>query len=357
MIELSDIDKRIVELLDYLESIQNDDGSFDTMYLQPHYNPNKDWMHYAGNSPYETAYPLTVLTLLQSAKSQKITKKGIQYILDNSLDNFLWTYAYPSKNALVPYDTDSTSLCSYVLEKNGYSVINKDFLNEFIDSKSYYLFYIWETAFSVKIPFLTFLKMKWRNWQTRNSLNIINKGLLLSDSEFTSTCINLLYLGQSKENDIVWHKIQAVFKSKTIDFLYYIDLFHALYSYARLIGYAHHKELMPDLKLLDEYLKLMAEQLDKKSISPQSILLMNTILLFDIDLTNHRPLIQFCFEEIVQGKYKQNTAFYSSNAVTDFQPGTTLPNTYFGSTAITCSLYIEFLNLYRKKLFGAYYSN
>jgi hypothetical protein len=355
MIKLNEIDKHIAELLNYLESIQNDDGSFDTMYLQPYYNPDKGWMNYAGNSPYETAYPLTVLTLLQSAKSQKITKKGIQYILDNSLDNFLWTYSYPSKNALVPYDTDSTSLCSYVLEKNDYSVSNKNFLNEFIDSKSYYLFYIWNTRFDAKIPFVTHLKLKWRNWKTRNSSNITNKILQLNDSEFTSTCINLLYLGKSKENENVWQKIQGVFKNKTIDFLYYIDLFHAIYAYARLIGYGHHKEMIPNLELLDEYLTLMAEKLDKKSYSPQSVLMMNTILLFDIDLAKYQSHIQTCFNEIAQEKYKHNTAFYSSNSATDTQPGTTMPNTYFGSPAITCTLYLEFLNFYRKKMFGSYY--
>lgn len=357
MIELSEIDKRIEELLSHLESIQNDDGSFDTMFLQPHYNPSKGWMNYAGNSPYETAFPLTALTFLYSEKAQQITQKGIKYILDKSLDTFLWTYAYPSKNALVPYDTDSTSLCSYVLEKNGYSVKNKDFLNEFIDNKAYYLFYIWNAKCSTKIPWFTYWKLRYRNWQTRNSLNIINNGLQLSDSEFTSTCINLLYLGKSKTNEAVWQKVIATFNNKSIDFLYYIDLYHAIYAYARLVGYGNHKELAQNRVVVNDYLGQLRKQLNADAISPQNILLMNTILLFDVDLLPYEQHVEMCFDKVIQGEYTKNAAFYSSNVKTDFQPGTNRPSTYFGSPAITCTLYIEFLNLYRKKTFGSYFGS
>src|SRR5690606_640676 len=143
MINKSEIAYWIEELLSYLETIQNVDGSFDTMYIQPYYNPEKGWMHYAGNSPYETAFPLTILQNLQSITAEKIVAKGTKYIKKKSLDNFLWTYAYPSKKDLVPYDTDSTSLCSIILENQGIRINNKGFIDSLINANGYYPFYIW----------------------------------------------------------------------------------------------------------------------------------------------------------------------------------------------------------------------
>lgn len=349
MIQRHEIDSWIEELLQFLRTAQNDDGSFDTMYLQPHYNPEKGWMHYAGNSPYETAFPLTVLGYLQSEKTKEIIAKGTEYIKKTSLDNFLWTYAYPSKKDLVPYDTDSTSLCSMVLEKQGYQIKNKHFLDGLINEKGYYPFYIWPSKKGKNIPLFTYIKLQWWNARAKNSTNIANKILELDDCEFTSTCINLLYTGKTTRNQKAWEIVSKKIKSNDLDFLYYIDKYHALYHYARLAKYGNQPELVLEKELLNDYILQLESELDETTESPKIILFFLFLLLFDQDVNKYEKRLEQLLHHIREHRYKETTAFYSSNRTTDYQPGNLQPQTYFGSPAVTCSLYLEFLFLYFKK--------
>lgn len=349
MIQKHEIDSWIEELLEFLQTTQNNDGSFNTMYLQPYYNPEKGWMHYAGNSPYETAFPLTVLEHLQSEKAKAIISKGTEYITKTSLDNFLWTYAYPSKKDLVPYDTDSTSLCSIVLEKQGYTIKNKHFLNGLIDEKGYYPFYIWPSKKDKHIPLFTYIKLKRWNNRTKNSTNITNRILELDDSEFTSTCINLLYLGKTEDNQKTWDIISKKVRNNDLDFLYYIDKYHALYHYARLAKYGNQPALLPEKEVLEDYIFQLESELDEITQSPRTILFFLFLLLFDQDVNKYEKRLEQLLHHIREHHYKETTAFYSSNRNTDYQPGNLQPQTYFGSPAVTCSLYLEFLFLYFKK--------
>jgi hypothetical protein len=355
VIKLSEIDERISQLLSHLESIQNKDGSFDTMYLQPYYNPDKGWMKYAGNAPYETAASLIPLSYLSAPKATEITKQGIRFLVKISLDALLWTYSYPSKKELVPYDTDCTSLSSFVLTKNGYEVKNKEFLNSLINEHNNYPFYIWVNKFSRHLPFFTSLKMMWRNWKTRNSLNIINNILRLTDWEFSSSCINLLYIGKTPENQSVWSEIYKAFHTQSINYLYYIDLFHAFYFYTRLVGYGNHYELIDNKIILKRYISELDTHLFNNNNFQNRILFANSQLLSNYNLNENSDLFGQCFYDIKNEMYNNIFPFYSSNIETDYQPHSHAPNTYFGSPAITCSLYIEFLNLYRKRFYGSYY--
>jgi hypothetical protein len=82
---------------------------------------------------------------------------------------------------------------------------------------------------------------------------------------------------------------------------------------------------------------------------------LNSMLHLNLDIGEHQDLVDNCFNAIEKGEFKHSNPFFSSNKLTDCQPEIDLPNTYFGSPAITCSLYIEMLNLYRKKYYGSYY--
>ena len=113
--------------------------------------------------------------------------------------------------------------------------------------------------------------------------------------------------------------------------------------------------MIADRSIVDEYISELYANHAMESQPILRILLMNTLLLMNADLNKYELLIKKCMYDISEERYKENTAFYSGNIKTDTQPNTCLPNTYFGSPAITCSLYIEFLNLYRKRFYGSYY--
>jgi hypothetical protein len=124
-----------------------------------------------------------------------------------------------------------------------------------------------------------------------------------------------------------------------------------------LIEYGGNKEILPQKEILELYKNKMLSNLDVESYSPKKILLVNAMLMMEgKQIKTLQYLVDECFEDIKSGKYKRCTAFYSSNCKTDIQPGNGLPNTYFGSPAITCSLYIEFLNLYKLRFFGSHFS-
>jgi|688.fasta_scaffold342609_2 hypothetical protein len=338
-----------------MERIQNEDGSFDTMYLQPYYNPTKGWMKYAGNSPFDTSISLIPLIFMDSSKGKGIIKKGIQFLLRENLDNLLWSYPYLNEETIVPYDSDGTSMSSFVLTKSGYKIRNKEFLNSLINEHNNYPSYIWVNKFSKHLPIFTSLKMKWRNWKTKNSINV-NKDLMrLTDWEFSCTCVNLLYLGKMPENEKVWKETQRAFEAHDIGFLYYINLFRAFYFYTRLAGYGNHGELIDNKSFIDKYIAELHGLLVSRNNFESRMLFTISLLFCNHNLIEYLNLFEKNFSDIEAGIYTNIFPLYSSNKKTDFQPNTHEPNTYFGSQAITCSLYIEFLNLYRKRFYGSYY--
>lgn len=340
------------EIIDYLAEIQNADGSFGTYYLQPEYNPSKGWMKFPGNAPYDTASTILPLLSVKSEKAAKIVKGAKDFLINQSLDNFLWTYAYETENYLIPYDTDSTSLASLVLTRMGYAIENKGFLNSLINEHGYYPFYVWLNSYNGKIPFLTFLKMMWRDREVKKCIPIVNDDMRVTDAEFTSTCINLLYLGKTHENEIVWQRIKHVLAKMDIDHMYYIDLYHSFYHVCRLAYYSGYYDVLPEKAELHKYLLELKKGVEQTDYSDRLILFANSLLFLnkrvDFDATS---IWNFVREKLQNGHYKELSASYSSNVNTDYQKDGT-PNTYFGSYGVSAAHYLEFLLIYKELHFS-----
>lgn len=350
MISLVELEEYVQKLLKHVQDIQNPDGSFDTYYLQPQYNPEKGWMKFPGNAPYDTAITVFPLLGMTDPIAKVIVSKASDFLIQQSLDGLLWTYAYETSNYLIPYDTDSTSLASYVLSAQGAAFGNKDFLNSLINKEAYYPFYVWLRSYNGKIPFSTFLKMMFRDMKVKDCIPIVNDDMRVTDAEFTSTCINLLYLGRTTANEHVWQKIKQVLASGSIDHLYYIDLYHSLFHAFRLVHLTGHSDILPEQKVLNDYIYKLEDGLNERSFSDRPLMLASCLLfLKDSSHANAEPFIQMVLHNLRSERYKELFASYSSNVRTDYQSDLT-PNTYFGSYGATCAHYLEFLMLYGNSL-------
>lgn len=353
MRSLEDIDSSINDLISYLADIQNGDGSFDMFYSQPYYHPEKSWMKYPAPVVYNTAQTLIPLLNFNTERLKTVFDKAESNLIQASLGEKLWTFAPISKDYIIPYDTDSTSLASFVLSKRGHSIDNKEFLNSLINSNNHYPFYI--RTKGIQLPLLVQLKLNWHNHKMKRSRTLLNDDMRFSDYEFASSCVNLLYLGKCAENEKVWNQINKEIIEFTVEHVYYIDLIRSFYMYTRLIRHLKYDGVLISKTIADSYFELLRQQLEDSIDSFSQLLVLISMLHLNRDLDCYEKLIDDCFIAIDNGKFRDSNSFFSSNKNTDCQPGTDLPNTYFGSPAITCSLYIEFLNLYRKKMFGSYY--
>ena len=355
MISLEEIDFHAKKLMAFLKGLQNPDGSFDTFYMQPEYHPGKGWMKFPGNAPYDTATTVLPLLKISSPDAKIIISKANDFLLQQSLDGLLWTYAYVNDDYWIPYDTDSTSLASLVLTKSGYKVDNKVFLDSLIGEDQYYPFYIWPNQYRFTLPLITYVKMVVRNWRVKKCIPIVNDDMRITDSEFSSSCVNLLYLGQTDANRVVWEKLKAAFNNNAIDHMYYLNLYHSFYHASRLAYLSGNNEMVQDGRLVEEYINQLHENLNNSCHSDRHVLFANSLLF----LNNRENGFQTdLFENILarlnDERYQQIVAIYSSNVNTDYQSDGKSPNTYFGSPAVTCSLYLEFLNLYRKRFYNSY---
>ena len=355
MISLEEIDFQAKKLIAFLKGIQNSDGSFDTYYMQPEYYPGKGWMKFPGNAPYDTATAVLPLLKIDSPDAKQIIAKANEFLLSQSLDGLLWTYSYVNESYLIPYDTDSTSLASLVLTESGHKVDNKVFLNSLIGKDQYYPFYIWPDRYRCSLPLITYVKMVVRNWKVKRCIPIVNDDMRITDSEFSSSCLNLLYLGKTDANRMVWEKLKAVFSNNAIDHMYYLNLYHSFYHVTRLAYFTGNDEMVQDGQLVERYINKLKDNLNDPSHSDRHILLANSMLFLDVGEGHFAGLSDNILTRLNQECYKQISAVYSSNVSTDYQTDGKSPNTYFGSAAITCSLYLEFLNLYRKRVDNCYF--
>lgn len=354
MIELNEVDSHINSLLNYLENIQNNDGSFDTMYLQPYYNPDKGWMKFPSNAAYDVACCLIPLLDIKSEQAKLIIEKGKGFILNQAFENKLWSYPKLSDDYPLFYDIDSTALCSFVLERTQYDVANKELLDQFINNGDYNVFIIPKKLIK-QLSLLSFIKILLHNRKVKNGYALKNNLMRADDKDFIVSCNSLLYMGETKKNKSVWVALKEKFITKQIIYFYYPTFFQCFYFYARLCAYSGNKDLIPDSAILNEYINELYSSYTREHLQIQRIFLVNAILFLNSDLNKYENLIENCLNDISEKQYKEKTPYYSGNIHTDLQPGTNLPNTYFGSPAITCSLYIEFLNLYRNRFYGSFY--
>ncbi|MCS6934663.1 MAG: hypothetical protein NZM35_05895, partial [Chitinophagales bacterium] len=343
--EHENADELTLELLNYLKSIQNADGSFDTLCLQPAHRPLEGWFRYFGNAPHDVAQTGIPLLFLRHPLAEDIIKNINSFILRQSLDGLLWRYPCEGNHDVVPYDTDSVSLCSYFLEKQGYEVRNKKFLLSLITDENYFPFYIYPKRFSPHLPLLTNLKLWWFNRKVPRSTNYVNKGLALTDAEFCSTCVNLMYLGDEESAKSVWERIHRDFREMDIKYLYYIDHYRAFYFYARLYGYNKNYPVTSDVQTVSNWVNHLYGHGALNAMD--AVLLANGMLLFNYTPDILKSLTKHIFTYIHNKEYRKPYPFYSSNAVTDYAPMSGKPHSYFGSPAITTALFLEFLRLYK----------
>jgi hypothetical protein len=190
-----------------------------------------------------------------------------------------------------------------------------------------------------------------------NSIYFLDDKMIENDHEFSSTCINLLYVNKMESNINVWDKIKMQFNSGNIDYTYYIDIYHSFYHYARLCYYGNHPDLLPETDRLNYYIDQLYRGLGEISNSPRYFLFANSLLFLNVSIESHFELVNQCFEMLKMEEYKNHVAYYSSHNLRPLKSNQEKPFIYFGSSAVNCSLHIEFLNIYRKRKFGSYYSN
>lgn len=357
--DIQEVDIELRKILLYLESVQNIDGSFDTMYKQPYYFPNKGWMLYptVGKTPFDVASALIPL-LFCGKDTDCILQRGKAFLVENSLDCKFWSYAYLNKNYIVPYDSDSTSLSSFVLRELGLSTTKTAIFDKIKDKENNYKLWISSNLLYKYLSLPSKVKLFFRDQRIKTSIPLKSKAIFPSDAEFAVNCNVLLYLGYNDSTKDAWEKVLSDFISRNFDEIYYLNHFHSVYIFARLLGYGNHKTHLEKNQLESMVLELLKQLQEGHSdnFSLETILLTNTILLFNLpDNESYNLLFKKCFEDVEKSNYIKAAPYYSSNKKTDCQPNTNEPNTYFGSPAITCSLYIEFLNLYRKRFYGSFF--
>lgn len=353
MISKSDLKFHINNLLVELDCLQNSDGSFDTFFFFPSFQNDAKWKCWnkPNNPPGDTAFTVFPLLYIHSFFSTKILKGVEKYLVKKSLNMKLWKYAdKPDLKLKMPYDIDSTAYCSYLLTQRNKVMNNKNFLNSFINNNFNYSEYLFpltkkDLSFSDSIV-LSYINRKATIFKKSNQMALID------DWETGITCNVLLYLGKLEENRQVWSKLKEDFENMEIETNYY-SLYYSIYAYARLICYGNHADMKPSSEKLNVIINKLYEQLEYENESLEFLFLANTILFFNLDIHIYSKLIKYVFKKIEEKKQTDIAIYYSGNS----KISTPETNAYFGSPAMTCSLYLEFLNLYRKKVYGTYFSD
>lgn len=345
MISKTDIDKQILKLVNYLNSIQNENGSFNGMFFYPS-RPEEGWISW-GNIPYDTATVLLSLHFTEnSSLSLSLIAKSKKFLLSTSLDKLAWRFPPSQGYDPLLYDIDSTAICSYALSLAGTKLHNKSFLNYFINTEHNYLTWMLPKIPSIKFPFKTFIKMYFegRKALTMNKLNIS-----LTDWEFAINCNVLLYVGKTKENALVWNNLIKDFKNNTIECRYY-SKHYSIYSYARLYALGGHNELLISKNLVLNTINELYESLDNETFNLNHLFLLNTILYFKLNFRNYNNLLNLCIFNLKNQANIDPIPYYSSNIIYDKHPDKNEPVNYFGSSALTASLFLEFMNLYKNSI-------
>jgi hypothetical protein len=336
------ISHQIESLLTYLEECQNIDGSYEAQFYFPS-QPQKGWIRW-GDTAYDTATILLAILPVKTEKATKIIEKGNNFLLKESLHKKLWRFCSGQGYDPLPYDSDATAICSFVLNSSGYKLNNKKLLNCFIDNDHNYKTWIIPKFPNKHLSLNTFIRVSYGNSKALlfNKLNIS-----IDDREFAMNCNILLYTGKTPKNQAVWDKIKNDFKNDKIECRYY-NRFYSIYTYARLFGLGVHQELFISRSLVLERINYLYRQLNPKIFSLNHVFLTNTILFFKINL--YKDLAETCFSHIATGNYKNPAPYYSSNLIFDKHPDKAEPVNVFGSASLNTSLYIEFLHLYLQRL-------
>lgn len=351
---IQEIDRNIQLIIDCLENLQNSNGSFDTMYSFLYSTNDNNWKHWNYNNPpaIDTAFILLPLFKLKSKKIDRLIESGVNYVLNRSIGLFFWRYSDNTElNVKMPYDIDSMASCSYLLKKKNIQIKNTKFIDLFICSNKYYSAYLFPKYFNIKIPLLKHIHLRKFN----KSSTIFSKKQPLAnkyDWETGITCNVLLYVGKTSKNIEVWETLKRDFTTLNFKNIYY-SKYYVLYAYARLYYYEHHLDMLPSENNISDNLKRLFDELEYHNRTMDLLFFTNAVLMFDKTLNDYTELINYCLSQVRQGDFNKIRSYYTGHSLL----GTKETNSYFGSKAMTCSLYLEFLNLYRKKISGSFFSS
>ncbi len=337
-----EINSQIDILIAYLNRIQHDDGSYQSFYFYSA-NQKKEWISW-GFPPYDTAVVILALQSINNNKSSNIISKSINFLLNQSLDKRIWKYSSGQGYNYLLYDTDATAICSTVLKKSDYNIDNIPFLDCFIDKENNYKTWITPNFTKTKIPFKTNLKLVIHNIK---ALYLKKLNISLSDKEFSMNCNILLYTGKTKANTEVWNKVINDFKNNTMECRYY-NKYYCTYSYAKLYSEEKYDELLLPEQLILKQIDALFNDLRNREFSIDHLFLLNSVLLFKIRLYNYTDLLTICVKNLKEGAFRLAFPYYSSNIIYDKNLDNDEPVNYFGSSALTTALFLEFLTLYNK---------
>jgi hypothetical protein len=350
MRSLTEIDELIDSLLQQMAELQNDNGSFTTYYLQPEFEPEKGWMNYPDNSPFCTSSVVLPLLRINHEISNEILTKATGFLKASSFQEELWRFADLTNEYVVPFDTDSTALASFVLELSGTRINNKSLLDDQINSKGHYDLWV-----KPRRSNWTGIKVWLHNRLAAKCIPLVSGAIGIGDFEFAVTCNNLLYTGVNNRNKKVWKNVHASFANGTFDRQYYPSDFFSIYAYARAC-FHHEIEAHWSTDSVSSYSEQSLVSVVKTHNFLDTVLVANSLLLLNNKEEGIHSWFDTCIDRIRTDSLKEIRAFYCSNLQTDVQSDGHSPNTYFGSSAISYSLYLEFLNMYRYRFHGAYYS-
>jgi hypothetical protein len=155
------ISHQIESLLTYLEECQNIDGSYEAQFYFPS-QPQKGWIRW-GDTAYDTATILLAILPVKTEKATKIIEKGNNFLLKESLHKKLWRFCSGQGYDPLPYDSDATAICSFVLNSSGYKLNNKKLLNCFIDNDHNYKTWIIPKFPNKHLSLNTFIRVSYGN--------------------------------------------------------------------------------------------------------------------------------------------------------------------------------------------------
>lgn len=192
--------------LEFVASAQLADGGFDTYESYPVVKPEQGWTILPDSSPFITANILLSLLEVDDDDVKLVISKGCQFLQSQKERNGYWRF-WPvgSRQHPVPLDADDTSVASYVLEENGFSLTNKQVVITNVDSRGYiYTWFLPTTKLLIKHPlayfgFLADYRVSRSTIQLQHfAVDDIEPGvaanalLYLGENEGTKRCIDLV---------------------------------------------------------------------------------------------------------------------------------------------------------------------
>jgi hypothetical protein len=219
------------QLIQFIISNQNVDGSFSTYRINPKQEPQLKVKLIPDPSPFITANILFSLISTQDEKYSEVIDKGQRFLIEIGYHGFWRFWPKVTQSDIVPFDLDDTAICSFVL-KNKMTYDNKSIILKNTDENGY--FYTWlkpSLNLIVSNPFKSFLFLRAIVESFQTLFN--KKSYNLKDKEPAVAANVLLYLGENASTISCIKKVILEIESNTFDLQFYEDEICLYYHTAR----------------------------------------------------------------------------------------------------------------------------